>query len=205
MDTTINRKSYNKIAEQWVNYGKKNAFVIQPIIEFVNKLPPKAKVLDIGCGTGYPIAQYLANRSFQVTGIDFSEHLLAQATQLHLPNAAFFHCDFFDYQPSQKFDGIIAFDSFFHFPKHKQVEIYQRVSDWMQDGGYLLFTHGREEGEIYGQMFGETFYYSSLSLVELKQVLHKADLEIEVLIENYIEKNNQRDLIVVARKLMNTV
>ena len=43
---------------------------------FSDLLPKRAKVLDIGCGAGEPIAQYLISQGFEVEGIDFSEAML---------------------------------------------------------------------------------------------------------------------------------
>ena len=37
---------------------------------FSDLLPKRAKVLDIGCGAGEPIAQYLISQGFEVEGID---------------------------------------------------------------------------------------------------------------------------------------
>ena len=39
-------------------------------------LQPNAHILDIGCGSGYPIAAYLIEHGFQVTGVDGSKELL---------------------------------------------------------------------------------------------------------------------------------
>jgi SAM-dependent methyltransferase len=40
--------------------------------------PPPAKVVDLGCGTGRHVV-HLARRGYEVTGVDLSEHMLAQA------------------------------------------------------------------------------------------------------------------------------
>jgi SAM-dependent methyltransferase len=37
---------------------------------FTQPLPPPAAVLDIGCGSGRPVAAYLVERGYAVTGID---------------------------------------------------------------------------------------------------------------------------------------
>jgi predicted TPR repeat methyltransferase len=157
--------------------------------------------LDIGCGTGYPIAKYLSERGFIITGIDISENMIRKALEQNMVNAEFYVCDFFEFKPFEKYDGIIAFDSFFHFPKEKQTEIYTKISGLMNIGAYILFTHGKKEGEIKGRMFGELFYYSSLE----KEIVHKLLLDngfnIELSIENYKETNTERDLLIIAKKV----
>ena len=162
-----NKQAYNKIADQWAE-SRDGSFLSKLVVEFASKVKPKGKILDIGCGTGFPIDTYLSNREFAVTGIDFSEKLLQKAISRNLPNTTLHLCNFFDFVPNERYDGIIAFDSFFHFPKQKQRLIFNRVAEWMNDEAYLLFTHGNDDGEnSQGEMFSEKFYYSSLNKVKL--------------------------------------
>lgn len=196
----INRIAYNKIAEQWAG-SRDHSFLSQLVVNFASGIIPQGKILDIGCGTGYPITSYLSECGFTITGIDFSEKLLQKALDRHIPNTTFHLCDFFDFNPTEKFDGIIAFDSFFHFPKEKQTGIYATVSNWMNEGAYLLFTHGKREGEITGDMFGETFYYSCLDNEEIRRLLLQSGLEIVYDREIYQEKGMDRDWVVLASKI----
>lgn len=55
-----------------MNFAKIPQSINQCIVDFANNLSPNSRVLDIGCGTGYPIALYLSKQGFQVTGIDIS-------------------------------------------------------------------------------------------------------------------------------------
>jgi cyclopropane fatty-acyl-phospholipid synthase-like methyltransferase len=196
----INKTSYNKIAYEWAA-SRDQSFLSKLVATFSSRIKPGGKVLDIGCGTGYPIATYLSSCGFTITGIDSSENLLQKAIDRNIPNATFHLVDFFDFEPTEKYDGIIAFDSFFHFPKEKQSEIYQKVSTWMNEGAFLLFTHGAEEGEKEGDMFGETFYYSSLNKHDVRKLLLEAGFKIEWSLDNYTERDLDRDLVILARKV----
>lgn len=196
----INKDSYNKIAEQWNEHRQKSS--INPcIVDFAARIKPNGAILDIGCGTGYPIAQYLSQQGFAVTGIDNSRNMINKAIDQHLPNAKFLLCDFFDFTPVEAYDAIIAFDSFFHFPMERQREIYQKVSGWMNTGAYLLFTHGKREDEIKGFMYEEPFYYSALHTRDVHTLLSDSGLTVELSIEDYKETNSERDLLIVAKKL----
>jgi len=190
---------YDLIAEGWIAHQKK-AFTTLPVQEFSSILTPSAWILDIGCGSGEPNATYLTQQGHHITGIDTSAVLIAHAQSLTLDNSTFLHCDFFDYAPEQLFQGIIAYDSLFHFPLSRQVEIYPRLSSWLDQGGYVLFSHGAIHGELNSDMFGETFYYSSLSLEDLKIHLRKSNLEIVKIWEDYKEQHIEKDLIILARK-----
>jgi cyclopropane fatty-acyl-phospholipid synthase-like methyltransferase len=195
-----NKLSYNKIADQWADIRDRSK-VSKLVLDFAARINPHGNVLDIGCGTGYPITTFLAESGFTVTGIDLTENLLQKAIERNIPNTTLHLSDFFDFEPSESYDGIIAFDIFFHFPKDKQAEIYSRVTKWMNLGGFLLFTHGNKEGEISGDMFGETFYYSCLNTQTVHELLFDSGFEIVLSLENYTEKEMERDLVVLARKI----
>jgi Cyclopropane fatty acid synthase and related methyltransferases len=198
----INAASYDKISEQWAD-ARGHSSLSGLVTDFAAKMKSTCAgghILDIGCGTGSPNAQYLSDCGFHVTGIDISPKLIEYARSQNIPNADFFVCDFFDFEPTQKFDGIIAFDSFFHFPKERQCEIYARVSAWMADGAYLLFTHGSADSEIDGVMFGETFYYSALNTAHVHELILQAGLSVEESIINYREEAGNRDFVIYARK-----
>ena len=47
-------------------------------------LPPKAKVLDVGCGTGNPIAKHIVACGFRVVGVDQSKEMLKIAAVLNI-------------------------------------------------------------------------------------------------------------------------
>lgn len=194
-----NKLSYNKIADQWAD-SRDRSSLSQLVIDFAASIKPHGKILDIGCGTGYPITTFLGESGFIVTGIDISENLLQKAVERNIPNTTLHLCDFFDFEPTERFDGIIAFDSFFHFPKDKQAEIYSRVAHWLNSGGYLLFTHGNKEGEISGEMFEETFYYSCLDTQTVHELLSDSGFEIVSSVEYYTEQEMERELVILARK-----
>jgi len=200
LNAKVNEKSYNKIVEQW-DKARKQGILSELVVSFASKLIPNGSVLDIGCGTGYPIAKYLCEQNFMVTGIDVSGKMLQKAFELNLKNAEFHLCDFYDFVPEIKFDGVIAFDSFFHFPKERQSEIYEKVASWMKDGAYLLFTHGNEDNEKNSVMFQEPFYYSSLKTSDVHNLLYLAGFEIELSIERYKENDIGRDLVIIAKKV----
>jgi 2-polyprenyl-6-hydroxyphenyl methylase/3-demethylubiquinone-9 3-methyltransferase len=72
-------------------------------------LPTEGTILDLGCGHGV-LANYLALRSARrrVIGYDLSEHRIAVARSLGLPNAEF-HCqNLFDTEPTPCAAVIVA-------------------------------------------------------------------------------------------------
>lgn len=197
----LNRSSYNKIVDKW-DEARQNGSISSLLVLFVNKLKEGSRVLDIGCGTGNPVTRFLSEKNFVITGIDISNKMIEKARSLNLRNTNFMVVDFFDFKPGEKFDGVIAFDSFFHFPKEQQQNIYKMVACMLKKDGYLLFTHGKQDSEIINKMFDEEFYYSALESKIVKSLLKEAGFEIVELIEDYKENSDTRELIVLARKVL---
>ena len=193
--------NYDKIYKQWYNF-RKNTEVNKCIVEFTKYLKKEAKILDIGCGTGYPISSFLVEQGYNVTGIDISQKMIEKAQQLKLPNTSFLVSDFLDFHSSDKFDAVIAFDSLWYIPYDKQEKIYTKISSLMNIDGYFLFTHGKEDSSIVGKMFGKKFYYSSLNVNKVHQLLKNNGFSIISSIEDYQEKTTgSRDLIIIAKKV----
>lgn len=106
-------------------------------------LPPGGTVLDIGCGTGLPIARCLADRGLQLFGIDPSPRMVA-AFRAYLPDAAV-ACEgaeasgFF----GRRFDGAVAIGVLFLLPEAAQAEVIARVGRALRPGGRFLFSAPR--------------------------------------------------------------
>ena len=86
---------------------------------FTAMLPKAGSVLDIGCGMGEPIARHLIARGFAVTGIDSSPALIAMA-QRRFPHQTWIAADMRALSLGRRFDGLLAWDSFFHLKPDDQ-------------------------------------------------------------------------------------
>lgn len=195
-----NALAYDKIVESWHDF-RKNCKINKCIEEFVSYLNYGSEVLDAGCGTGYPISDYLTKRGFKVTGIDPSEKMLEKALSLNLNDAEFIKSEFLSFSPTKTFDAIIAFDCLWYIAPENQPDIYKKAAELIKSGGYFMFTHGATHGEIQGEMFGENFFYSALSLKEVKSLLSQNGFDIVRIETNYSEPTTgTRDLLVFAKK-----
>ena len=196
----LNTSSYNKIADRWDEIRKTKP--IDPcIVAFADRLPVNAGILDVGCGSGYPIDVYLTGKGFRVTGIDPSENMLDKAISLKLDGAAFYCTDLFGFETNETFDAVIAFDSIFHIPFDRQKDIYPKISALLKPNGLFLFTHGKESGTVHGTMFGEPFSYGALDKEILKCELNDAGFDIAAFHEDYRDPvTGTRDVLIVARK-----
>jgi predicted TPR repeat methyltransferase len=197
----VNRNSYNRIADKWDTNRRRKG--IDPCIaDLAAELPSDAAVLDIGCGSGYPIAKYLSEHNFSVTGIDLSEKMIEKAKALNLKKASFFAADFMDWQADGLYDAVIAFDSLWHIQYDRQQLIYPKIAGFLKENGLFLFTHGKEDGSAEGKMFGEDFRYYALDGSVVKKLLAENGFQIVSWRENYTnEISGTRDLLAVARKV----
>ena len=168
INTKIN--PYDEICPQWDEYRKKTS-VNKCIADFSRRLKPNSSILDVGCGTGYPIDFFLSERGFRITGIDSSAKMIEKAASLKLKNTEYHVADLFGFRTEEKFDAIIAFDCLWHICHDNQKYIYGTIASLIKKGGYFIFTHGKKDGEIYGEMMGQTFYYSALDAEEVKKIL----------------------------------
>ncbi|KAL0954270.1 hypothetical protein HGRIS_005398 [Hohenbuehelia grisea] len=116
-------------------------------------LEPPAKILDLGCGCGVPVARDLAETGFSVTGVDISEVQVARAKQL-VTNARFVHGDFTSSKvadeleafapPGAKatFAAVVCLYAIIHVPVDEQRGVLHQISTWLEDGGYALVLTG---------------------------------------------------------------
>jgi len=194
-----NKVSYDKIAEQWTTV-RKDMQVSKLVIDFAKQIKPNGSILDIGCGSGLPITKYLCDKGFAVTGIDYSDKMIEIAKKSSIP-ANFILSDFFDFTISEKFDGIIAWDSLWHIAKSKQESIYPKISNLLKPNGLFLFTHGNVDNEHIDTMMGEEFYYSALSEAEIVENINRNNLVMEYSYRNFTEDGSHRTYVALTKKI----
>ena len=132
------------------------------LARFAACLPAGGTVLDLGCGTGVPIARWFRAEGFAVTGADFSEAMLDIAREKH-PGGDWRHADMRDFDLGEQFDGIIAWNSFFHLTPGAQRQSLAAMARHLRGGGPVMITVGPRDGEVTGQVGDETVYHASLS------------------------------------------
>ena len=114
----------------------------QPYLDKVlEHLPSQPSILDLGCGTGEPMAHYFLAAGCKLTGIDASSKQLEKAKNM-FPEVEFILADMRCLQLNKQFDAIIAWHSFFHLPKEDQMNMFKIFATHIKPGGMLLFTTG---------------------------------------------------------------
>lgn len=144
---------------------------------FCSLLPAGATLLDIGCGSGLPIAGELVRRGFTVTGVDAAPEMLALFRR-NLPDHTAFHADMRQLSLGRRFAGLLAWDSFFHLSPGDQRAMFARFRDHAAPNAALMFTSGPAEGEAIGELSGEPLYHGSLGPEEYRALLDAAGFRV---------------------------
>lgn len=144
---------------------------------FLALLPEQAEVLDIGCGSGEPLAAHLVGRGCRLTGIDSSATLIGLCRR-RLPKHDWHVADMRGLALGRRFDGLLAWDSFFHLRADDQRAMFPVFRDHAAAGAGLMFTSGPAAGEALGSYRGETLYHASLDPQEYADLLSAAGFEV---------------------------
>lgn len=171
------QKVYEAHAARWDAERSRHLFEKPWLDRFLVHVPKAGHVLDLGCGAGEPIARYVADQGRAVTGTDFSAAMLALARS-RLPHGRWIEADMRGIDLGERFDGIVAWDSFFHLTHDEQRALIPRLADHLRPGGALLLTVGPQAGEVLGLVGGEPVYHASLSSAEYAARLSDAGLSI---------------------------
>lgn len=197
MDNNLVREGYNKAAEDYS--AKRDPFKNEPYLErLVKLLKPGAKILDIGCGAGVPIDQYLVERDFKVKGLDISEKQIELARK-NVPEANFEVKDMSALKEGEyQVDGVVSFYAIFHIDRKEHGALLNKIASFLPMGGYLLITMGSRDWEGSEEFHGAQMYWSHYGAEKNLELVQEAGFEI---IFNEIDTSgNEKHLVILGKK-----
>jgi trans-aconitate methyltransferase len=170
---------YERHAERWVQARlREKEFDENTWLErFCALIPAFGTVLDCGCGAGEPIAKYLSERGYAVTGIDSSAAMI-RMYRTRLPGQRALVSDMRTLSLAEEFQGILAWDSFFHLTQDDQRTMFPRFRANAAPGAALMFTSGTSQGEAIGLLEGEPLYHASLDTAEYRSLLEEQGFRV---------------------------
>lgn len=162
---------YQRQASHWIeSRARSRLFEKSWLDRFRALLPPGGGVLDLGCGSGEPIAAYLVGLGHAVTGVDSSPALI-DACLKRFPQHEWIVGDMRALALDRTLSGILAWGSFFHLGHDDQRRMFPLFRAHAAAGAALMFTSGPAHGEAIGEMGGEPLYHASLDPAEYRSLL----------------------------------
>ena len=191
------RDAYEEQAAHYDAQRSRALFEARWLARFAACLVPKGRVLDLGCGTGEPIARWFMAEGFAVTGVDFADAMLEIARN-RWPDGDWRQGDMRSFDLGETFDGIIAWDSFFHLTPDEQRGCIARMARHLAPGGSLLMTVGPDAGEATGRVGGRTLYHASLSPAQYAVCLEDNGLRLTGYLAE--DPETEKHSVLMARK-----
>lgn len=169
---------YQRRARDWDRARGRGLLEKAWLERFSALVPPGGSVLDVGCGAGEPIAAYLIQQGFAVTGVDSARAMLEMAAS-RFPRGRWITGDMRALSLGERFDGLLAWDSFFHLRHDDQRGMFPIFAEHAKPGAALMFTSGPGFGEAIGSFGGEPLYHASLDADEYRALLNASGFAVE--------------------------
>lgn len=178
-------QTYDEIADDWNNEYKESTWWMPGVEKFLTMVPQGGGVLDVGCGPGFK-AKYIADRGFDVTGIDISSRQIDLARET-APDVQFAVHDVRAIADLGVFDGVMLFASLLHIPKNEVDVVLSAVQKSLAEHGavYIVVKQLKEgaadEEEKEETSFGKTFtrFFSYFTEDELRERVTRAGFDVE--------------------------
>ena len=161
---------YQRHAKQWDEDRGRDLFEKPWLDRFLALLPAGGTILDLGCGAGEPIARYFIEQGFRLSGVDSSATMIGLGRR-RFPDQTWKVADMRKLSLARQFDGILAWDSFFHLRDDDQCAMFPVFAAHAVPGTALMFTSGPREGIAMGEYRGEPLFHASLSPDDYRALL----------------------------------
>lgn len=177
---------YKKHARAWTELRGDFLYEKEWLDLFLSLIPVHSTLLDLGCGSGKPIADYLIQQGHTLIGVDSSDVMIAMA-QKNFPKQTWVQADMRTVELDQKFNAILAWDSFFHLTPDDQRQMFAQFAQFSVTNTALMFTSGPMAGEAMGDLFGDALYHASLSQDEYRVLLKQYGFNVVKMVANDVE------------------
>ncbi|MER5939559.1 class I SAM-dependent methyltransferase [Streptomyces sp. NPDC001928] len=145
----------------------------------LERLPPAARMLDVGSGTGRPTAAALTAAGHSVLGVDVSPVMVELAVR-QVPEAEFRHADIRELSLEEDvLDGVCVFFSLLQMTRAEQSALLRRLTRALKPGGHLvLATVPADVEDVEVVFMGRPVRATSFGEEDLTGVLETAGLTV---------------------------
>ena len=185
-------REYDLIAD-WYAADRTHLRGLTQVQAFVATLPPRASVLDVGCGNGIPLTKFLVDAGYEVLGIDSSPRML-EKFRTNLPGTPTI-CSAIQtaHLPDRHFDAAISWGMIFHLNHQDQAIAFAKIAAALKTSGRFLFTAGDrgnkgDDGIDGAPMNGVPFHYWSCTPDGYRELLEQVGF---LFIETFQDRETQ--------------
>ena len=174
---------FDMCAPEWDADMIRNDEIINIILDNAKVCEGK-DVVDVACGTGVLIPDYLTRNVNTVTAIDISSEMVKIAkNKFKQENVQIICGDVESEEFEQKFDCIVVYNAFPHFPEPEN--LIKILASHLKDDGVLTVAHGMSRAQIDHHHSGKASKVSKglMSADELVEIFEK-NLEVSVKISD---------------------
>ena len=137
---------FDRLAPDWDSSIIRNDAVISAILDNAGVTEGK-DILDVACGTGVLIPDYLERKVSSVTAIDISPRMIEIArTKFPQPNVSVLCGDVEKMKAERQFDCVVVYNAFPHFPDPER--LVRHLAAMLKPGGMLTVAHGMSREKI---------------------------------------------------------
>ena len=174
---------FDRMAPQWDADMIRSDEVVDTILDNAG-VSAGDRVLDVACGTGVLLPDYLKRQVGHLTGIDISPEMVRIARKkCDLPEVEFICGDVENTEFEGLFNRVVVYNAFPHFPD--PAALIKRLSSLLLPGGTLTVAHGMSREQINRHHEGAASHVSmGLISEEELSALMQPYLEVTLAVSN---------------------
>ena len=175
---------FDRCAPTWDAEMIKNDAIIGKILDNA-EVGAGMEGLDVACGTGVMFDYYLERGVASVTGIDIAPKMAKIAAEKYAEtaNVQVICGDVEEYAFDRKFDRVVVYNAFPHFPYPKR--LIKILAKLLKDDGRLTVAHGMSREAIDNHHSGSASKVSNgLMAAESLKRIFDAHFQVEVVVSN---------------------
>ena len=137
---------FDMLAPTWDDAQIREMDKINAILDYA-EVKEGVDVLDVACGTGVLVPDYLDRNVNKVTAVDISSEMIRIAKHKCQDNrVAFFNADIEEIRLPDRYDTCMVYNAFPHFAN--PAKLIQCLSEKLKDGGRLTIAHSMSRKQL---------------------------------------------------------
>jgi ubiquinone/menaquinone biosynthesis C-methylase UbiE len=176
------REGYDRVARAYLDARPGDGPDVDLLRHVAERIPATGRVLDGGCGAGYPVMEALSREGLALIGLDLSAGQLGLA-RTRDPGFVLVQGDlgrlpFAD----ATFDGVVSYYAIIHVPRADHPKVFRELFRVIRAGGVALVCLGwkdKPEDADPDSWLGVPMYWSHFDADTNRELLARAGFVVE--------------------------